>query len=271
MTAQLQLNGVDICATLGFQWQDQTTILDAVMGTQAETVIPNMPGAIIGGPFTTAVREFTLAGYLDAADQPTVRANLAKLVALIGDPATLTTIVTLDRPTVQLLARCTAFPALNFPVGSRSNSLYERQAAIQMTFRAPNPYWQDITPQVIGFTTSDGAMPQGTAPSWPVLTTDTAAAGADTLTGKDYLGNTLWTATLAARTSGQRYRITTQPSLMTVELYTGGVWTNSDASLTGGTFPPPLPSSGTGYQSGTWPTLCATTGNWTATYSKQWR
>ena len=128
-----------------------------------------------------------------------------------------------------------------------------------------------------GYTTAVSQTP-GTAPSSygqqvydPLAGTVVPGQYVTLIGGKDYLGNTLWTATLAARTSGQRYRITTQPSLMTVELYTGGVWTNSDASLTGGTFPPPLPSSGTGYQSGTWPTLCATTGNWTATYSKQWR
>jgi hypothetical protein len=267
----LWLAGVDTEATLGFNVTDLGNTLDGAMGMQEGIDIPTLPGVVLAGPHRTPLRQFTLRGYLDGADQATVRANLAKLKALLGDEDTLTSVRLGDWTTVQIDARCKGFKVRRYPLNGTANSLNEVPVAVEMDFEAPSPFWEDTTATEIAFTTSAVSMPQGTAPSEPVLTTAAGAATTPTITAKDKDANTLWTCTLASLTSGQRYRITTARGVMTVEKYTGSAWESAEASITAGIFPKPLPSSGAGYLASSWPTLQATAGSWTATYNKRWR
>jgi hypothetical protein len=266
--ATLTLAGVDIETTLGAHITNLGAYLDGLMGVQGEVEIPGMPGVLAAGPTRTAVREFDIEGYLDGASQAAVRANFAKLKALVSEEHS---VVIGDADAYTIQAVCTNVPALNYPVGSRANSLNEFPVAFRLAYRARSPFWQSTSDTTVNFTTSATACAQGTAPSYPVLTTDTTAAGADTLIGKDYLGNTLWTAVLASRSTGERYRITTTPSVMTLEFYNGSAWVAGDSKLTSGVFPQVLPSSGIGYQTSAWPTLQSSTGSWAAVYRKQWR
>lgn len=266
--ATLTIGGVDVELTLGAHITDLGDYLNGMMSVQGEVEIPGVPGATAAGPYRTAVREFSVAGYLDGVSQAAVRANLAKLKALVSEE---TSVVIGDADAYTIQAVCTNVPALNYPVGSRANSLNEFQAAFQLDFRARSPFWSSTTDTTVNFTTSAAACAVGTAPSYPVLTTNTTAAAADTLIGKDYLGNTLWTAVLAARSTGERYRITTTPGVMTLEFYNGSAWVSGESKLTSGVFPQSLPSSGVGYQTSAWPTLQSSTGSWTATYRRLWR
>ncbi len=271
MTAVLNISGVDVEATLGCAINDLGAYLDTAIGAQVGTAIPGVPGVIKAGPFGTDIREFTVVGTFDGAGQSAVRANLRKLQALVGDPDVTHLITMADWPTVQILAKCEKMTVLPGNASSRANSQNAIEVVVSMLFRAPNPYWQDITPTSTTFMTSPVAMAQGTAPGHGQLITDTTAAAADVVTVKDYLGNVLWSFTLAARSSGERYRITLDPGIMTIEKYSSGVWSNSDASLTAGVFPRPFPSSGAGYQTSSWPTIESTHGNWTYTRPLQWR
>lgn len=266
--ATLTIGGVDVEGSLGAHITDLGGYLDRMMSVQGEVEIPGMPGALAAGPYRTPVREFEMAGYFDGASQAAVRANVAKLTALVSEE---TSYVVGDAEAYTIQAICTEMPVLNYPVGSRANSLNEFQAAFRIKCRARSPYWQSTSDTTVNFTTSAAACAQGTAPSYPVLTTNTTAAAADTLIGKDYLGNTLWTAVLAARSTGERYRITTAPGVMTLEFYNGSAWVAGDSKLTSGVFPQVLPSSGVGYQTSAWPTLQSSTGSWSAVYKKQWR
>lgn len=272
MTAALTIRGVDLVGALGFNFTDEGQIFDAAMSTQTELEIPNLPGALLMGPYRTPIRAWTIKGYLSGASQAAVLANLKTLQAIVGDGALIPIIIG-NRPTMQLMAYCSSMAGLTYPVaatGNRSNALNEIPIAVEMPFRG-GPYWQDITPQAIAFTTGAVSMPQGTADSEPVLTTDATAAAADLLTCKDSSGNTLWTTTLAARATGEKYRITTARGVMTIEKFTGGIWTNSDASLTAGIFPRAMRSTGDMYLASAWDTMQSTHGNWTATYPMRWR
>lgn len=266
--AAITIGGVDLEATLGFQFTDDGNYLDAAVTIPGEVEIPNVPGALSAGPNRVPVREFTLRGYLNGSTRAAVRTNLHLLRALVGSADV--AVILGGWSTVTITARCVKFEASDGVGPTRANAQNEVPVRVAMTFRAASPYWEDITPQSVGFTTSAVAMPQGTAPSNPVLTTTAAVATTPTITCKDYLGATLWTATLASLGATERYRITTAPGVMTIEKYNGSAWVNSDASLTSGTFPKPLPSSGVGYQTAAWPTLQATSGTWTAAYSKAW-
>ncbi len=262
--ATLWVAGVDLEATLGFQFQDEGEVLHGAVTIPTEIEIPTMRGALFTGPSRVPVREFTLRGYLAGASQAVVRANLKKLIALVGE--TPVTVRVADWSDVQITAQCVRFPAANYVPAQLAPPV-----RVEMTFRAANPYWQSTTPEAVAFTTSAVAMPQGTAPSEPVLTTAVGAATTPVITAKDYLGATLWTATLASLGASERYRITTAPGAMTIEKWNGSAWVSAEDALTAGIFPRPLPSNGTGYQTSAWPTLQATTGSWTATYSRLWR
>jgi len=264
----LTIGGVDLETTLGAHITNLGAYLDGVMDLQDEIGIPGVPGSIAAGPYRTEVREFDLEGYLDGASQAAVRTNFAKLKALVSAE---TSVVIGDSDAFTIQAVCTEVQATNYPLGSRANSLNEFPVAFKLAMRARAPYWQSTSDTTVNFTTSAAACAVGTAPSWPVLITNTTAAAADTVIGKDYLGNTLWTAVLASRGTGERYRITTQPSVMTLEFYNGSAWVAGDSKLSSGVFPQVLPSSGVGYQTSAWPTLQSSTGSWTATYRKQWR
>lgn len=269
----LTIAGVDLEATLGAQVHDLGATLDGIMGQRAGVELPTMPGVIRAGAQRTPVREFTFAMTLDGANQAAVRANLDTLKAICGDedPDTTATIVLGDQTARQIEARCTSFVTRRYPLNGTANSMHEVPVLVELTFVADFPYWQDVTPQSVNFTTSDTALPQGTAPSYPVLTTNTTSAAADTLTCKDKDGATLWTCTLAARSSGERYRITTALGVMTLEFYNGSSWAVNEAKRTAGLFPRPMPSSRAGYLASDWPTLASTTGSWTAAYPRCWR
>jgi hypothetical protein len=269
----VKLAGYDIEVVFGAHITNLGAILDAAVTTQAELTLPGMEGAMLAGVWTekTPVRGAVLEMYLDGASQAAVRTALHALQALLGG-GDLVTLEIGDWSGVWISGYCTGFPALNYPLNSRGNSQNEIPIAIKIPIRFITPYWTDTTAsQVVAFTSTPVAMPQGTAPSAPILTTDAAACAIDLLTCKDYLGATLWTCQLAARLITERYRITTARGVMTLEKYNGAAWVVSESSRIGGIFPKLLPSNNIGYQTSAWPTLEATHGSWTATYPRRWR
>lgn len=269
--AAITINGTDLEATLGADVHDLGATLDGIMGSPAEIEIPTLPGAILVGPHRTRVREFGFRLTLDGADQATVRANLEKLKAIVGDEDVLSTIVLGDQTAKQIEARCITCDVRRYPLTGTANSMNEVPVLVTLGFRAPQPFWEDVTPQSVAFTTSPVAMPQGTAPSVPVLTTAVGAVTTPTITAKDKDGTTLWTCTLASIGASERYRLTTERSVMTIERWNGSAWVSDEDALTAGVFPKPLPASGAGYLGSDWPTLEATAGSWTADYPRRWR
>lgn len=266
----LTIGGIDL-SSLGFNFTDEGHALDASVEVPQEVEIPGMRGAILAGPARTAVRAFTLKGYLDGTTQAAVRTNLRKLQALLGDGRE-NLIIVGDWSTVQIAAVCTRLPGLNYPTNSRANSQNEIPFAVEMDFRAANPYWQDVTPTSPTFNTVHTQIPQGTAPGEYVLLSPVGVLAACTLKGWDYLDVELWSMTLAALTAGQQYRITVQPPVMTIEKFVGGVWVFADDQKTAGVFPMLLPSNGEAFQASAWPRLSASVGTWTVSgFRRRWR
>src|SRR3990167_1643825 len=266
----LLLGGIDTAATLGFNLTDEGGARAAMVNIPQEVEIPGVPGVIFSGPFIVRLREYRIRGYLDGASKAAVQANLLKLQALCGDGNEVA-VVFGDWATVQLPSVCVEMPGKNYPVNSRGNSQNEIPFYVEMLFRADNPFWQDITPQAINFTSTHTNMPQGTAPGFPVLTSPVGALTTPQLKGWDHNDVELWSCTLASLGAGEQYRITTAPGVMTIEKFAGGVWVVSDGSKTAGVFPKILSSNGVAYQTSAWPKLSASTGTWVSTYPRQWR
>lgn len=264
----LTIGAVDVEATLGANVTDLGEYLDRLMSTQAEVEIPGMPGVILAGPDHTPVRDFSFKMYLDGASQAAVRTNFDKLTALVSKEQQ---VVIGDSDARTILAKCQRIGALQFPTNSRANSLNTFAIGLELFFRAKHPFWKTVTPNAVAFANSDVAMPQGTAPSEPVLTSATGSATTPLITCKDHTGATLWTCQLASQGASEHYRITTARGVMTIEKWNGSAYVMSDASITAGIFPKPLPSDGDAFQTSAWPTLRASTGSWTSTYNRAWR
>ena len=258
---------VDVESVLGMLLWDEDHILDTAVEVQGEVEIPMVRGAINAGPNRTKVRDFTLKYTLDGVSRAAVRTNFEKLQALLGDGRDASVRVA-DRSDLSILARCVEFPAV-IPGAHQVGIPLD----VELKFRAPNPYWQSTTPSVVTFDTTHTAMPQGTAPAEPVITSPVGPLAATTLKGYSYLDVEEWSATLAALGAGEQYRITTSPAVMTIEKLVGATWFPADdqSVLTAGVFPKVLPSNGTGFQTSAWPRLSASAGTWTATYPRQWR
>ena len=257
--------GYDVEAVFGALLWDEDHILDAAVEVATEIETPNTRGAIQALPNRVQVRDFRLKYTLDGVSRAVVRTNLEKLKALLGDGQERTVRVA-DMTDLSILARCVDFQAVNLAPHQVNIPI-----DIELGFRAANPYWQSTTPRSITFDATHTAMPQGTAPGEPVLTSPVGPLAACTVKVYNHLDVELSSSTLAALGSGEQYRITTARFVMLIEKFTGGVWVASDASLTAGIFPRLLPSDGVAYQTAAWPKLSASAGTWTSDYPEQWR
>lgn len=264
MANELLFDAQDAETTWGFFLALQERALDGSAPVPTEIEIPSMPGALMVLPNRRPVRELMLDGEFDGASQAAVRTNLRKLQAFLLDGQS-RTIRMADWSGVELVARCVGFE-VNPEIPQQASTA----VGARLRFRAANPFWRTITADAITFGSTPTAMPQGTAESYPILTSPVGVLTTPQIKGYDHNDVELWSCTLASLTSGQQYRINTAPGVMSIEKLVGGVWTPVDDAITAGRFPMPLPSNGTAFQSSAWPKLYASTGTWTSTYNRQW-
>ncbi len=267
MTTTAYFDSYDAETQFGFYLSDQEGQLQGAAPVPQEIEVPQMRGAIFAGPDRIEVRQFVLSAFLDGVNQATVRTNLRKLQALLLD-GNLHNVRLADWNTVQIAARC-----VRFEVDPDPPKQISIPVNLRLTFRAPNPYWQDTSGQSINFTTTHTDMPQGTAPGEPVITSPAGPLTTPELRGYDHNDVQLWTCTLASLGSNHKYRINTAPGIMSIEKSTdgGSTWAAADDAITAGRFPMVLPSDGTAFQTSAWPKLYASTGTWNAAYNRQWR
>lgn len=256
---------IDLAATLGYTADAQDRDLDAVIGIQSEIDIPSMPGSLMVGPERTAVRVFSIGGWLDGATKAAVLTNLNLLKAIATDG--LVWVKVADWSTVEIQCKCIEFKVDPDPARHVSTAQH-----VTMTFRAVNPYWRDVTPTSPTFGVAHQTIAQGTAPGDYVMLSPVGVLAICVIGVWDYLDAALSSTTLEALTAGQQYRITNQPPVLTIEKFVGGVWTFADSAKTAGVFPKLLPSNGVAYQTAAWPRVSASVGTWTlSNFRKRWR
>jgi hypothetical protein len=262
--ATLYVAGVDLEATLGFQFTNEGSVLDGSVSVPQELEIASVSGVFLAGPGRVPAREFTFRGYLAGATPAVVRANLKVLKSLLGEG--LVTVRVADWSDVMIEAKCVRFQAVNQPPAQLAAPV-----DIEMTFRAPLPYWRDVAVLPHGFGSTPQPMPQGTGDVAPDLWLY-GPATTPVLKGYDARGAELWSATFATLGANDSYRIVTAAFDMRIEKYLASpTAVVDDAVLTAGVFPRAFHATGWAYDLSQWPALSVSTGTGSAVYPRTWR
>lgn len=271
----LYLNGCDLEAQLGFSFSDEGTVLDAMVSVPSEVELPGVPGTFFAGPAKLGAREFTLRGWLDGATQSEVRANLKKLIALVGEG--LITVRVADWSDVMIEAKCVRFPAKSIPPEQ-----VQVPCDVELTFRAPCPYWRDVVALPYGLSSTPTAIPCGTAsvaPDYWIWPASATAVVNPSIIGYDHRGVEQWRSRfLITLAQTDALRIVTSAFDMTIWKYVNAFAGTIDDSLLSSTapsiFPKALYATRQSYRFSQWQLLALTADSGTpigrAVFPRMW-
>lgn len=204
--------------------------------------LPGQAGEVSAGVSRTArAREMSIPGVVRGTSLSDVLDKTRKIVAWCGRGiVTLRCVDATDRVIEAELVGDTiveaAQPAL---------STYTKWVSLTLRFTAADPFWRDLTPQSLAIGQSPVACPlgYGAPTSW---TLDILGSEAGTVTDpqvlyKDAAGNTVASLTLTgtlvwASDATARYQLTTEGLAPRIRKMVAGVWTDTDAALTAGSF-----------------------------------
>lgn len=267
-TGILYLNGQEAEATYGLIVTSFAGDLSAPTRGYSLLNIPSLPGAIDPGIAPNeGVRTVTVNFLVQASSETTLYTSLDKIKAVCG-----TGLVELQTPystTRGLYGVLTSLECAPFAA-----SLLNGWVSGAITFVCANPYWFDLSPSTVAFTTAT-AIPLGTAPSigrdaWSAVITITGSAVNPTLTYKDYTGATVgtmvFTHTVAAGDS-----LVIDCGRRTVTKIVSAVSSNAMSTLTAGYAFPALSPDDASFSASLWPTLTTSTGSGSITYYRAWR
>lgn len=263
----LYLQGQEAEATFGLIVTNFSGDLGAPSRSINLLSIPSLPGALDPGLAPNeAPRVFTVNFMVNAATDAAVHATLDKIKAVCG-----TGLVEILTPYSTTRALYGVLQSLD---ASGMRPWIPGWVTGSISFLCANPYWWDVDPSVVAFTTATG-IPVGTAPSygrddWSAIITITGAATNPTLTYKDYTGVTVgtmaFTLTVAAGDS-----IVIDCGRRTVNKIVSGVTSNCMSTLTAGYTFPALSPDDASFTASLWPTLATSAGTGSVTYYRAWR
>lgn len=267
-TGMLYINGQEAEATYGLIVVSFAGDLSAPARAYNFLNIPSLPGAIDPGVAPNeGVRQVTVNFIVQASSQTTLYATLDKIKAVCG-----TGLVELQTPYSTSRALYGVLQSLE--CAPYTSALLNGWVSGAVTFICANPYWWDISPSVVAFTTATD-IPLGTAPSagrddWSAIITITGSAVNPTLTYKDYTGATVgtmaFTHTVAAGDS-----LVIDCGRRTVTKIVSSVSSNAISTLTAGYAFPALSPDDASFSASLWPTLTTSTGTGSITYYRAWR
>jgi phage-related protein len=267
MIGALTLNGQEAEATFGMV----VTGFAGDLGTPERALrlleIPALAGGIDPGvPLREEARTLRIDFLLSAATDTALRTALDPIAAICSTG--LVEIQTLYSTTRALYGVLQTF------VVERRDATIAGWAMGSMTFLCPIPYWLDISPTTVAFTSATD-IPLGTAASagrdeWAAIITITGAATTPTLTYKDYTGATVGTMAFSySPLGGDSLVIDCGRHLVTKVV--SGVSSNAIGSLTAGYTFPALLNVDASFVASLWPTLEVSSGTGSVTYYRAWR
>lgn len=262
--------GVDVEAQFGFYLSSEGDVYDKAVLVPAEVEIPGVVGSFFTGPGRLGSRDFKLKGFFDGASKAAVLANVKAFASLISDG--IIPIRLADWSDVMIEAKLVAFPGSSMPPEQ-----VQIPFDVELTFRAPVPFWRDVNALCYRFDANPTPMPCGNASVAPELygcATGGASAVTPQLKGYDHRGNEEWSATFATLAAGEAYKLVTAAFDMGIYKKAAGsaVWVAQDDQtiLTAGVFPKALFSSSAAYRMAQWAMLSGSTGKWVAIYPRTW-
>lgn len=252
------INGVAPSVRFGLRPQSFGGAWDAPTISEQEGGIPGRAGmGIDSDQPTIAPRDLSVEwGMRPAASEAALLAALAGIKALVTR-GTLEVVVG-DRATRAFFARV------------RGHSLTRTEPQLlslalqgSLTLRCLDPYAYDLAPQMRACGAAPTALPQGTAPTWPLLRL-TAITNPTVITLRDAAGTTLATMTIAAALNPATEYLDIDMAKQSLTKYTSGVASDAYSALSAGDFfslPAQDPMGGA-------PTLAISTGSALAIYRK---
>lgn len=239
--ASWYLNGVSL-ATLGFQPEPtelgrRSGLSQSVQGLE----IPGVAGELdIGAPVRAPARYVTVAGEVRAADRDAVLEAIRTILAHAGrGVVALRCVDAADR--VILVDRVDATAGVFAP----SMLAAQRDGRVALRFRAAEPAWRDLVPQLLVIGQTPVACPLGYQLGSP-WTLDIFGSLAGVVTDPevhyaDAAGNAVASLTLTGTLdwgtdATARYRITTDGLAPRVRKMVAGVWEDADDDLSDGGF-----------------------------------
>jgi hypothetical protein len=264
----LYINGQEAEATFGIL----VTSFAGDLSTPARTInllnIPSLAGAIDPGLTPNeSVRVLTVNFLVHAASKSVLYASLDAIKDACGNGLVeLQTPYSTTRALYGVLQTCEA--------AAQTPTLLNGWVSGTMTFLCATPYWFDIAPTTVAFTTAT-AIPLGTAPSFgrdqfSAIITITGAATTPTLTYKDYAGVTVGTMVFSySPLAGDSIVIDCGRHLVT--RLVSGVSSNALSYLAAGYTFPALSPDDASFAASLWPTLTVSSGTGSVVYYRAFR
>lgn len=265
----LYLNGVEVEATYGLIVASFAGDLSAPARSVSLLNIPSLPGAIDPGlPANEAARTLAVNFLIQASSETTLYATLDKIKAVCGSG-----LVEIQTPYSTTRALYGVLQSLE--CAAFTPTLLNGWVSGTITFLCANPYWFDISPTTVAFTTATD-IPLGTAPSmgrddWSAVITITGAATTPTLTYKDYTGATVGTMIFSGYSPAAGDSIVIDCGRRTVTKIVSAVSSNAISTLTAGYTFPALSPDDASFTASLWPTLTVSAGTGSVTYYKAYR
>lgn len=262
----LWLGGVDAEAVFGLMLSDEGSVLDGMTAVPQEIEVPWVVGSLFVGPATVKARDFVLKGWLKGTSNADVRTKWTALKALVN--AGLRTVRVADWSDAMIEATLVRAVAVAGAPAQISDWM-----TVELTFRAPIPFFRDVNALSYRFDSTPTPMPCGTAAVAPELY-GFGPATTPQLKGYDHRGTEEWSATFATLATGEAYKIVTAGFDMALYKKAAGsaLWVAADDQtvLTAGVFPKCLFSTSAAYRLSQWPLLSASSGKWLALYPRMW-
>jgi hypothetical protein len=163
--SSVQINSDDF-SSVGFALQDAKGLDDGVTQSLPVATLPGAGIPVFGtANYAFAQRQSTITWLYKRA--PTIAAVDTALKYVREALSARQLIIThTRRPNQQLIAICTSLPADPLDL---AQYVAPYSVSIAATFLSANPFWADVSPQSIAFTTAT-ATPTGTGTAWATVT-----------------------------------------------------------------------------------------------------
>jgi hypothetical protein len=252
----LVIDGLDAAATYGLKLAASDGARDLPSRRVDPVVIPDVPGVTLLAAPQIDARSISLTGTVQGTTAIDVRAKRDALLAVLRRGRVRLRLG--DAPTRELPVEI-----LSAKIASTGAQQLARTLPITIECLALDPFWRDVTPQVVALGLSPTPLPLGTAPVAPVLVCS-APGPVLAITLRTALGASVTSLQLAGLEAG--VACTIDCAARTIRQ--GAV--SMISALISGDFPVLDVVDQGDFAASAWPTLAVSQGTATATYTRRW-
>jgi hypothetical protein len=149
-------------------------VVESVVGWRSDpprqrqgVTVPGVPGQIVRGQLPEIPpRRLVVRGVVFSTSGASAQQNVEQIQALcrFGSAERTLILTVMDRVGQQIIVTCDAFE-----VGAPAAQFVARELPVEITFTAWDPFWYDAADTTVPNIGGQQALPQGTAPTWPLI------------------------------------------------------------------------------------------------------